>query len=479
MVGWPTIKMKLIKDLSFNFGAALVLRLLTNFIGLLVVGILTRALGPSGFGIYSTIFAYLFLFSTLADMGLGVMLTRDISRQDGDESEIISRYFSLRLILVLAAALAAVVIVFFIPQYSNTVKQGVFLGVSYMVFTSLTQVLIGLFQKHLKIYLVSIADIVSRLAQLALLLVALWYGSGSVVLFVVITALSELVHFLVVWHFSRHMALFGFQVDYEKLKKTLRAALPIAISLLFVMLYFKMDTVMLSLMRASGEVGIYAAAYKVLEVLIFVPSILAGLIMPLLAKEAVHSSQRFKKIMSLSFDAIAALALPCVAILIILAPQIIRIVGGPQFSGAIVILQILAPAVLFIFFGSLGGNALVALNLQAKGVWVYGLGAAVNFAANLIFIPRFGAVAAAWNTVITEALVTLGMFYLIHTAVSSTVSFNRSYRIVSATLLMSALILLCRQYFILPFVAALIYFPLLYILGGISIDEIKQLSGRA
>jgi O-antigen/teichoic acid export membrane protein len=462
-------------QITFNFGSAVILRIITNLIGLVVVGIMTRSLGPAGYGAYSTIFAYLFIFSIIADMGLGTLLTRDIAQNENNEADIASRYFTLRFLLALLAFVLASTIVWLVPQYDSTIRWGVVVGGGYMVFSALVQILISLFQKHMRIYLVSIADVISRLVQLAVIVIFLQMYHTSVSAFVCATVIGEVAHFAAVWIFSRSLTRVRFAYSGEKFASMLKTAFPVAVSLLFVILYFKMDTVMLSLMRPGQDVGVYAAAYKVLEILIFVPSMLAGLVMPLLSREAINPGDGFRAVMRASFDALSAMALPATAILIILAVPIVSIVGGPGFGAAVPLLQILAIAVLFIFFGNLGGNALVALNLQNKGVWVYGAGAVVNFIANLIFIPRFGPTGAAWNTVITEIVVTFGMFWLIHHAVGSTFSFQRTLRILLATLLMSVIVYVLRQHTVLAFISALSYFPILYAVRGFSMEEVKML----
>ena len=63
-----------------NFSVATFARILTTLIGLIVIGAITRTLGPESFGDYSAVFAYLFIFSILADLGLGTILTREISQ---------------------------------------------------------------------------------------------------------------------------------------------------------------------------------------------------------------------------------------------------------------------------------------------------------------------------------------------------------------------------------------------------------------
>ena len=82
-----------IRSIFANFSIASLSRLILGGISLVIVAFLTRYLGVSGYGDYSTILAYLFLFTILADLGLYSMLVREISRPNVDESNIASNIF--------------------------------------------------------------------------------------------------------------------------------------------------------------------------------------------------------------------------------------------------------------------------------------------------------------------------------------------------------------------------------------------------
>ncbi len=401
-------------SISYNATAATLARLATNAIGLVVVGILTRTLGSDGFGEYNTIFAYLFLFNALADMGLYTLLVREVSRPSAREHHVVGNLFTLRLFIILVAIAVADTLVWALP-YSDIVKWGVVIGSISIVGSSLVQVLLGVFQKYLKLHLISIADVIARLVQLGGVLLLVWRGHEGILPFVVVVVIAELIHVILAIRFARKAVPFSLLFDTRYWKATLVTALPIAASLVFVLVYFKIDTVMLSLMKSPHEVSVYSVAYKVLEVIIFFPAMYVGLVMPMLSRDA-NNPTAFRAVYQSTLRFLIATAIPAVIGIFLLAGIAIRVVGGPGYEEAVGLLKILSLAVGIIFFGNLGGNALIALDLQRVGAWIYGLGAIVNVVANFIFIPRFGATAAAWNTVATELIVTVAMFWVIERA---------------------------------------------------------------
>jgi len=382
-----------------------------NALGFVVLGLLTRMLGPDGFGQYSTVYAFLFFVAIVADMGLGTLATREISHDGADEARILGQFFTLRLCLVFGASILGIIAVFFFP-YPFVVKVGVIVASAAIVAQSLVQVLMGTFQKHLRIFVVAVGDVVTRLIQLAGLVILFWRGIGLLVPVLVVNIAAESVHLWYMIIFARRIVPFTISVDIDYWKRTLKNALPIALSLVFTLLYFKIDTIMLSIMRPPADVGVYSVAYKVLEVIIFFPAMYVGLIMPLLSRHSKEPDE-FKAVFQKTFRILALGAVLSILGLLIFSNPIISLIGGNEFVDSAMVLRILSLAAGLIFLGNLGGNAIIALNIQKQGMWIYAVGAVFNIAANLVFIPKYGYLAAAWTTVATELLVTVWMFWLI------------------------------------------------------------------
>ena len=460
-----------LRSIFTNFGIASVSRLILGGISLVIVGFLTRYLGASGYGDYSAILAYLFLFTILADLGLYSILVREISKPGADEAKITSNIFSLRLVVVIGAVILANIIVLFLP-YSRPVKTGVILVSVYMVLSSLSQVLMGVFQKHLKLYLVSVSDMASRLFQLGLV-VLLVYVKASFLYFMAAISASEIIHFGLIFSFARKITRIKFAFDKEYWIETVKAAIPIAVSLVFVLIYFKVDTFLLSLMKPSEDVGIYSVAYKVLEFIIFFAGMYLGLVMPLLSKYAVGDPDHFKKIFINTFNKLAMFGLPVTFFIFLTADKWTILLGGGVFQQSGPVLQILSIAVLMIFFGNLGGHSLIALNLQKKGMWIYLSGMVLNLIGNLIFIPRYSYMAAAWTTVGTEVLVTIWMFWVIKNKIGIRPEYNVLIKAIFASCLMGLFVsLFSDSNIIIVSLSALIYWPILYLLKGVKLSEI-------
>jgi len=468
--------MKWLVKVSYNMGAAITARFFVGIIGIIILGLLTRYLGPGGFGNYDAILAYIFIFIAFADLGLYTIFVREISRPGADKEKIAGNILSLRLITTFVFAGIAVAVSFFLP-YSEIIKKGIMIASGFLIFSSLIQFFIGIFQKNLKIYFVSVSEIVAKLFQLGFVLFLIRYQI-SLLGFIAAAVASQGIYFVIVYSFSRRMLKVSPRFNFEYWKKVLKISLPVAVSVVFTLIYFKIDTVLLSLLKPAEHVGIYSAAYRVLEQAIFFPAMYMGLIMPMLSRN-FSDGKKFASIFNESFRHLVIFAVPSVIILFMLAPQVIALIGGDSFINSVGVLKILSFAIGIIFLGSLGGNALVALDLQKKGMWIYIFGALVNVGTNFIVIPRYSYYGAAWTTIITELIVLILMFIIIYRHMHFKMNFSALKKALLAGLLMLLTLYPFRNLnLVLSLPITLSYIFYLYLLKGFSKEEILELFGK-
>lgn len=465
----------LAKKIAHNTFAAVALRALGTVIALLIIGLLTRYLGQNGFGEYTIILALLYTFTVLADFGLYSITVREISRPGADEKNIASAALTLRILIGIVVFGLACLVVQFLP-YSSHIKIGLIIGAVGFWFLSNSQVLVGIFQKYLRVDLVGLGEVAGRLVHLGLVFLFIEIKAGF---FSLVAALSAggFLNFLLVFFLARHYIPLSFKFDPALWRKIFRAGLPLTVSAILVMIYFKLDTVMLSLMKESSDVGIYGLAYKILESIIFFPAMFVGLVMPLMSKYFSLDKSLFLKVVQKTLDTLLILIMPMIIGAILLSKKIISLVGGEDFLLSAGVLNILIFACGFIFLGTLFSNTIIAAEKQKALVWIYGLGALVNIVTNFIFIPKYSYYGAASTTVLTEFLVTLLMVLIIYQTVKKWLSFSILLKALPASFLMAGLLYFLRDWnlLILIFLGGLVYFVVLYLLGGFSIKEVKKL----
>ena len=113
---------------------------------------------------------------------------------------------------------------------------------------------------------------------------------------------------------SRKFLVFSLKFDYDYWKYILREAIPLGVIIVLGLIYFKIDTIMLSVMKDSHAVGIYSATYKVLEILYTIPAMFMGSVFPIISRYIKDGDKRASFGFKRSFDFISILAFPCLLV---------------------------------------------------------------------------------------------------------------------------------------------------------------------
>ena len=468
--------MSLTSRIAHNTLIQLISKILSTGIGILVVGMLTRYLGAEGYGHYTTVIAFLQIFSIILDLGLYIIFVKKISEPNANVDHITSNVFTIRLLsAVFFLGLAPLVALFF--PYPGIVRVGIALtSLSYLCIT-LNQVLTGLFQRRLRMDHVAIAENIGRFVLLGgtLVVIALKLSLLNVLGVVV---LGSVANFLYLFITTRRYVKLKLAFDWSVWREILSASWPIGVSVAFNLVYFKADTVILSLYHSAADVGVYGATYKVLEVMVTLPAMFAGLVMPVLtAAYAARDLERFRRVQQRAFDFLLMLGLPIVGATLFIATPLMRFVTGAGFDAAGNVLRILILATGVIFVGTLFGNAIVAVNLQKRMIWGYVFVAVISLTGYFLFIPQYGYYGAAWVTVLSEFLITSISFALVYRRTRQGLNFKFATKAIIATLIMMGALWLTRS---LPWYVLLVGGTIVYILSllafrAITKSEIKEM----
>lgn len=449
-------------------------KIVGTILALITVSLMMRYLGKVGFGEYTTIIGFLGTFSILADLGLYLVVTREISKQGANEGKIVNNALTIKLLAAIFVLSIAPLAALLFP-YSRIVVIGIAIGTISFLFTSLNQILIGIFQKHFRMDKVAIGEVAGRAFWLLGVALVAKLDLGLLVMVGAI-AVSNFINFFIVFLFANKYVKIKLDFDWDYWKKIMKIALPLAFSVVFTLVHFKVDTVLLSVLKPAEDVGIYGAAYKVLEGLITFAAIFAGLLLPVLSKYAFTKKEMFIKIYRKGFDVLAIFVTPLIFGTLFFAEPLMVLFGGDEFEISSKVLRILIFAVGAIFFAHLFGNTMVAINQQKKMMWIYFTAAVVSIASNLILIPRFSYFGAAATTVITESLVCIFTALVVFTTAKVSPQFNTLFKSILSAMLMSAVIIILPDwhYFINISLAVVAYFSFLYLMRGFSKEMVVE-----
>lgn len=405
--------MSLTKRVARNTLIQIAGKVVSTLLGLFSIVLITRYLGRNGFGEYTTIITFLTFFAVAADFGLTLVTAQMISGKQAAEEKIINNLFGLRLVSALAFIILAPLTIIFFP-YPGAIKVGVMIAAASFLFPALNQVIIGLFQRKLSMGHDAIAEAVSRIALIAgIMIVWRWDRGLNGILWatVVAAAVNFAYHYLA----ARKFLTIRPEFDREIWQDIFRRSWPLAVTIVLNLIYLRADTLLLSLYHDAGEVGLYGATYRIIDVLTSFPFMFAGLILPILTASWLEGNKEyFRHVLQKSFDFMAIGAIPLIIGAQFLSGPIMRYTGGPDFAAAGPILQILMFAVAAIFLGTIFSHAIISIDKQKKMIGFYALTSASALGAYLLVIPRWSYFGAALVTIYSEVMIAAFSVYCVY-----------------------------------------------------------------
>lgn len=468
--------MAVAKKIAYNVALNSSIKIFSTVVlSLFSIRLITGYLGAEGFGMYATVLAFFSLFSAIVDLGLGPVTAREISREGADEENILGKIITLRLLTSGALVLIAPFLIYFF-HYSLELKIGIFFAALATVFSTFTYVLNGVFQKRLIMDKMAFVELGGKLLQVGL--VWLFISGGFDFLFIAATVLVALMfNATLAYLLSRRYVHMCLSVDVLFWKKFLKESLPLGATAIITFAYFKFDTILLSIWQSQAEVGIYNVAYKIIENLVFFPAMLVGLILPLLSRYIYTNRAYFEEIAGKTSKVFLVLITPLVVGTWFLAPEIVHIISGGDFAESVPVLRVLILALACIFFGNYFNMLLIVSNAQKKLMVALLCIASVNIIVNVIIIPKYSYMGAAYTSLLTELLVALVSGILVYRHIRYIPSFEHAGRIFLAGMIMAfTLYLLSANSFILAGVAAsVVYVLALALFNAVSLREIRSI----
>lgn len=364
--------------------------------------LLARQFGVTGYGDFIKVTTYVAFFFLVADFGLNAVYLRH------ENKYALSTLLGTRIVLAATLIFLSLAVLSFLPQntqdgYTNAVRLGIILFSPAILFQSLITSANAVFQKKLRYDLATVALALGSVVSLGTLWLilktptnAVFAGTMALLSGGAATAAAALVGvrmlkepLTVSFSPARGLSFFG-------------SAVPLGITLLFNLVYGHADSVILTLTRSTGEVGIYGLAYKMFELMLVFPTFFMNAVYPVLLKAKTEES-RFLSIVRQSFMFLCAMSLVAVLLTWIAAPLVTTI--RSDFASSVLPLRILSLSFPFFFVSALTMWTLITIGKQGWLVWIYGSSMILNIAFNSMLIPRYGYLAAAWITVASEGVV--------------------------------------------------------------------------
>jgi O-antigen/teichoic acid export membrane protein len=190
---------------------------------------------------------------------------------------------------------------------------------------------------------------------------------------------------------------------------------PLGLAGLMGTIYYRLDGPLLFHLRGAREAGLYAAAYRFLDVAQLAPGALGAVLLPVLARLwGVGDQERFQRALRLAVAVAAAVGAPVAFGAVVAGHRVASAVYGARFERSGDVLAVLGLAFFSIATGYVYAGVLIAMGRVRIVGAVAAVAAVGSLVADLAVIPRWGAVGAAWVTVVTEYVVSTTLALWIH-----------------------------------------------------------------
>jgi len=381
--------------------------LITRLLFIITELIIARSMGAEVFGQFSTALAYTTIFGSFINFGVDFYLVKTISQKPYTIEWIFGNT------LFIKAACAIIVYIFMILlaiylKYSSNIFLLIQIFGFYNVLLGFQETFASLFQaleKMEKIAFYRLAQIVATIAFIAMFL-----KKGVVICAIVYLSTASV--FTIFWFLDAIKECRPKLMVNKFIIIIKNSYIYGLISILFI-IYYRVDTIMLSIMRSEAEVGFYSAAYKFIDVFSKVPIILSLAILPSLYQYSIKDKNKAATIYRVSIRYLALFGLPLVTVLFIYAKSFIILFFGLDYLMAVSALKVLCWTLFLSFMTVPAGNQLLASDRQELNLLVWTIVVILNLGLNLVLIPSYGIVGAAWATLIGQliAFVLLSCFY--------------------------------------------------------------------
>jgi O-antigen/teichoic acid export membrane protein len=299
-------------------------------------------------------------------------------------------------------------------------------------------------------------------------------GYGLIV-FSWVFVISGLINFCVGYTLIRKQFIqAGAKLQFYFMKQIVSVSFLLGMNMFFANIHSKIDTVILASMKSEAVVGWYASALKLILVLDVIPTILVTAVFPRISrglKENFHGKD-VATIYTVGFKYLFYLAIPLILGTLFVGDKIILLLYGDEYRNAIPVLHILIFTAGFNFFNIYFSGFLYAWNKQKALIYLQTGAIIINILFNLLLIPKYNHLGAAIASVVSHGFAFVVAFLMVHPKLHRLHLSDLLKSLVASG--MMAVFLHFSRISLIPVIviSALIYLTVLYVLGGIRLEEI-------
>lgn len=392
-------------NIARNTGATVIIRGGSGIARILLLLLIAKRFGPEDFGRLSLVLSVVEIVRVIADFGLDIVTIRRFSVNRLLSERLLGNALSLKLISATLGYIASIAVYQLLYHDGEGVKLAFIVGTS--LYTSLLlNAFVSYFQANLNMSSIIISSLVSAVSYVFLTFLGL-YSHWSLASFALIIPASELINLLITSSIYGRISSVRLRLNRKIALSLMRESVPVAISAIAIVLYLRLDNLLVGWFLNEASVGVYSAGYRFTEPFMLVFSSLSlSIYASLSQKGKADLSNKVSRTLFRIIATVVGLSAIGALLLSIFAERLLGMIS-PEYHNAVTVLRILSLSVVFKAL-----NAQLTAMINSRGRFslitvIAIINLTINIALNLLMIPKYGIIGAAIAVTATEGVNTI------------------------------------------------------------------------
>lgn len=398
-------------SVKYNFIYNVILTLSTYVANFVLFPYITRVLGVEQFGIVGFARQTVDFFILFAMLGMSIVGVREIAVCGNDtarRSRVFSSLASLSVLTTFITSAVYVVVIFSVPKMHDNLPL-MLVGLSRLIFNTL---LFEWFYRGIERFrYISLCSIAIRIIYILAVFMFVKDSGDEVIYFALtcgIVVLNAFVNMVYLRHFVR------FSLSGISIRPYIAPLFRTGLYSIITAMYTTFNVIYLGIVNTDAEIGYYFAATKIYAIILGIYTAFSNVMFPRMSKLIADKDETgIRRNIDISFDLILAFACPIIAFCIILGPELIKLLSGDGYEGAILPMQIIICLLLVVGIGQIIVlQIVIPRNEDSTLLKASLIGAVTGILCNVLLVERYGAIGSAFVLLISELAVFA--FYAIH-----------------------------------------------------------------
>lgn len=405
-----------------NFFYSSFLTLANYIFPLLTFPYVSRVLGVDAIGKYNFVDNIIQIFIIVSMLGIGTVGVREVAQSKASQEKLNKSFTALLTFNALSTLIAIIfllVLLFAIPKFANYRELLIIGGLKLLS----TFLLVDWLYRGLEDF--------KFIAQRTLIIRTLFVI--SVFLFIKSKEDYSLYYFLIVFSITVNAvvnllyAKKHIQIDFDiqEIKRITSPVLVLGAYSILAWLYNSFSTSFLGFVSTDEQVGYYSTATKLYTIFLSIITAFTTVMLPQLSQLVSQNLlEKFQQQINKSFNVIITISAPAAMFAIFFASDIIRVIAGNGYEGAIIPMMIVMPIVLIVGIEQLLiMQILMPLKKDREVMISTAWGAVFGITLNLLLVPQLLCIGAAICWLFSELMVMSSAIYFIHNKTNITLPF--------------------------------------------------------